>query len=98
MGTGGGRRGGGDPGNDRLTFEEEVLGGGRRVDLEEYGQERVNGEASLAAQKELKGAPFTQLLRMGARGKRWEGSWRVRGSEVIGPHPDMIELMGDRGY
>lgn len=97
MGTGGGGRGRGDPGNDRLTPEVEILGG-RRVGLEEYGQEWVNGEASLAAQKELKGAPFTLLLRMGARGKRWEGPWRVRGTEDIGPHPDVIELMGDLGY
>lgn len=36
--------------------------------MEEYGQEWVNGEVSLAAQKELKGAPFTLLLRMGAGG------------------------------
>lgn len=36
--------------------------------MEEYGQEWVNGEVSLAAQKELKGAPFTLLLRMGGWG------------------------------
>lgn len=42
MGTGGVGRGEGDPGIDRVTTEEEVLGG-RRVGLEEYGQEWVNG-------------------------------------------------------
>lgn len=46
MGTGGGGRGKGDPGNDRLTPEVEILGG-RRVGLEEYGQEWVNGQAWL---------------------------------------------------
>lgn len=67
--------------------------------MEEYGQEWVNGEVSLAAQKELKGAPFTLLLRMGAGGgKCWEGRWRVRGTEGIGPHPDVVELTGDLGY
>lgn len=70
MGTGGGGRGRGDPGNDRLTPEVD----GRRVGLEEYGQEWVNDEASLAAQKELKGAPCTLLLRMGARRKALGGA------------------------
>lgn len=42
--------------------------------MEEYGQEWVNGEVSLAAQKELKGAPFTLLLRMGAGGEALGGA------------------------
>lgn len=49
-------RGEGDRGNERLTPEEEVLGG-RRVGLEGYGREWVNGESSLAAQKELRVPP-----------------------------------------
>lgn len=52
----GGGRGEGDRGNERLTPEEEVLGG-RRVGLEGYGQEWVNDEASRAAQKELRVPP-----------------------------------------
>lgn len=46
----------------------------------------------------VKGCPFTLLLRMGAPGQRWEESWRVGGSGGIGPHPDVIELMGDPNY